>query len=70
MSTYIVECTCGHDLQVEAPVRESAVQQMKKMMDEKGIEDHYAKYHLGERIPPVEEVHAHIEHDIKEAVTV
>lgn len=70
MSTYVVECTCGHDLKVEAPLRVSAIQQMKELMGKEGIEDHYAQYHPGEKVPSVAEVHAHIEHDIKEVATV
>jgi hypothetical protein len=64
--TYIVECTCGHDIKVEAGDQASAVEQMKEMMDESGIEAHFKKYHPGEPVPAVEEIHAHIETDVME----
>ena len=65
-STYVVECTCGHNVEVGAPDRESAIREMKKMMDESGVKEHFQKLHRGEPMPSVAEVHAHIENDIKE----
>jgi len=70
MSTYVVECSCGHDLKVEAPLKISAIQQMKEMMDAKGIRDHYAQYHPGEEVPSVVAVHEQIEQSVHEVATV
>ncbi len=62
----MVECTCGHDIKVEAGDQETAVEEMKRMMDEKGIAGHFKKFHAGEPVPSVDEIHAHIETDILE----
>lgn len=70
MTTYIVECSCGHDLSVDADSRGAAIAELKEQMNEGGIKDHYDMYHQGEKVPSVQEVHAHIEADIKEAATV
>lgn len=69
MNMYTIECTCGHDLKVQAEDREEAVAKAKGIMNEGGIADHYEEYHKGEPVPSVDEVHAHIAQDITEAVT-
>ena len=68
LNTYTVSCSCGHDIKVNAPDMETAIRQMKMMMDGEGIEDHFDTYHKGQDIPTVDEVHAHIEQDIEEMV--
>jgi len=68
MNTYIVDCSCGHDLKVQAEDREEAVAKAKNIMDESSIADHYEEYHKGEPVPATDEMHAHIVQDITEAV--
>ncbi|MDO8552608.1 MAG: hypothetical protein Q7S01_03725 [bacterium] len=68
MTSYVVECTCGHDLKVNASGRDDAVEKAKRMMDKDGIMQHYKKHHPGETVPSVAEIHAHIEQDIRETV--
>lgn len=65
---YVVECTCGHDVTVDAEDRAEAVAKAKKLMDKDGIESHFKRYHPGETIPSVAEMHAHIEQDLHEAL--
>lgn len=64
MTRYVLECTCGHDVKVNAKDRDDAVRQMKAMMDKKGMEEHFRKYHRGETMPSMSDVHARIESDI------
>lgn len=64
--SYVFECTCGHDITVDAEDRTEAVAKAKKMMDKDGIEQHYKRYHAGEQVPSVAEMHAQIENDLHE----
>lgn len=70
MNTYAVECSCGHDMKVQASDMDEAIARLTSMMDSDGVRDHFARYHKGEPVPGVDEVHAHIANDIMEAVEV
>ena len=53
-------------MKVNAADREDAIKKMKGMMDERGIKEHFQKYHRDEEMPSLSDVHAQIERDIKE----
>lgn len=70
MTTYVVECSCGHDFKVQAGDKEEAITRLTGMMDSDAIREHFTSYHQGEPMPGIDEVHAHIANDITEAVEV
>ncbi len=62
MANYSMTCTCGDEMSIESSSREAAVAQFKAMMDEKGIEQHFAEHHKpGEQRPTVEQTHAMVD---------
>ena len=67
MSTYSFTCTCGDVMSVEAENREEALVKMKEMMNEEALETHMAEKHAGDPVPTVEQSHAMIEQNLKEA---
>lgn len=44
-------CTCGQTMTVEAASKEEAVAQLKKMMDQAGIDAHWADKHQNDKSP-------------------
>jgi hypothetical protein len=62
MANFSMTCTCGDTLTVDAPDRDTAVNQLKGMMDQDGIDRHIRERHNpSDPKPTVEQVHAMIE---------
>jgi hypothetical protein len=64
---YIMTCSCGDVMKVEAGTRVEAVKNLKAMMNEKSVAEHMKQKHPGEQIPAIQQVHAMIEQDLKTA---
>lgn len=62
MAHYSMTCTCGYETSIESTSRDEAIAQLKSMMDEPGIEQHFAEHHKpGEQRPTVQQAHAMID---------
>ena len=48
---FSVTCTCGHVMSVDANTKEEAVRKLNQMMDQKGLDDHWAKNHASDSMP-------------------
>ena len=57
MAAFHMQCSCGHDIKVEAKSRTDAVSKIKGLLDEKAIEEHLKTRHKGEPAPSVAQVH-------------
>ena len=66
MNTYGIRCKCGHVFKAAARNRAGAVEHLKRIMDRSGVVVHYRKFHRGEIMPSVDEVHAHMDVDVEE----
>lgn len=66
--TYSMQCTCGHVMSVDAVSRDEAVAQLKGMMTQQAMEQHFAEKHPGEPVPPLEQTHMMIEQKTQEGV--
>lgn len=71
MKKYSFKCTCGHVVTVDANTREEAVEKMKAMMDQNGVDQHWAQNHQNDTMPKptVEQTHMMIEQNLVEAET-
>lgn len=63
-------CSCGQTMTVDAATREEAVNKMKMMMDQKGVDDHWMQFHQKDANPkpPMEEVHTMIDKTLQEVM--
>lgn len=68
MKKYSVTCTCGHDMTVESATKEEAAEMLKKMMDQNGVDGHWADKHANDTSPKptVEQCWAMIDQTIHE----
>ena len=67
MKNYLMTCTCGDVMNVEADSREDAVMKMKDMMNAEMVEQHMAEKHPGDPVPSQQEIHAMIEQGLQVA---
>lgn len=59
---YAMTCSCGDEVAVEAASRDEAVGMIKGIMNQAGIDQHFAQRHAAtEAKPSVEQTHAMIE---------
>jgi hypothetical protein len=62
MANFSMTCTCGDTLTIDASSREDAVNQLKDMMDQAGVDRHMQERHSpADPKPSVEQVHSMIE---------
>lgn len=69
MKKYSMTCSCGQVMSVEGNTREDAVVKMKQMMDQVGLDTHWAQFHKGKpdsEKPTVEQSHAMIDQMLQE----
>lgn len=64
---YQMTCTCGQVMAVDADSRDAAVAQLKEMMTEEAIAQHFAEKHVGEQPLTLEQSNAGIEQNVVEA---
>jgi hypothetical protein len=57
MAAFHMQCSCGHDIRVDAKNRTDAVSKIQSMMDKKAIDEHMKAKHQGEPVPSVAQVH-------------
>jgi hypothetical protein len=64
MEKFKMTCSCGDTMEVEASDRDSAVAQLKAMMNEDSIKAHMDEKHPGQPLISVADCHAQIERDV------
>jgi len=57
MSAFHMQCSCGHDIKVDAKNRTEAVSKIQSIMNKSAIEAHIKEKHKGEPMPTVAQVH-------------
>jgi len=67
MNKYSMTCSCGHEYSVDAENKEGAVEQLKEMMPDDKIAEHFAEKHPGDPVPTREQADGMIEQMTKEA---
>jgi len=72
MKKFSMTCTCGHEMSVDAATKEEAVAKLQQMMDQKGIDAHWAENHKEDTAPKpgIEQVHAMVAEKVHEVVEV
>ena len=63
---YVMTCSCGDKVRVEARNREQATARIKAIMDEDTIALHMEERHQGEEVPEVSMVHDIIDETTEE----
>ena len=64
-----MKCTCGHVMSVDADSKEDAISQMKELMTEDALNDHFKKYHKeDEQKPTLDQSHMMIEQQVVEGI--
>ncbi len=67
MKTFVMTCTCGHKMKVQADDRAAAVAMMKAQMTQQALEDHIKQLHKPEEaMPTLEQAHMMIEQTLQE----
>ncbi len=64
--TYVMICSCGDKVRVEARNREQATARIKAIMDQDTIALHMEEHHQGEEVPDVSMVHHIIDETTEE----
>ena len=70
MKKFAVTCTCGHDMTVDANDMDEAKMKMKEMMNQEGVDAHWADKHAEDKgsKPILEQVHMQIDQMLVESV--
>lgn len=67
MNKYSMKCSCSEVMNADAATKEEAVAEIQGMMTQDAIDKHMAEKHAGQAVPPIAEVHAMIEQQVKAA---
>jgi len=67
MAQYSMTCSCGHEYSVDAESKDQAIDQLKGMMPDDKIAEHFAEKHPGDPVPTREQADGMIEQMTKEA---
>ena len=59
MKKYAMTCSCGQTMTVEGMNRDEAALKLKAMMDQKGVDDHWMKFHADDKNPKLTVMQAH-----------
>ena len=65
---YAFTCTCGHKVAVDADGREAAVEQIKGMMTQDFVTQHFSEKHAGQPTPTLEQALAGVDQAVHEVV--
>lgn len=64
---FSMTCSCGDTMTMDAANRDEAVAKFKAMMTEEMAAKHFADKHPGQTAPPIAQIHAMIDQQVKEA---
>ena len=64
---FSMTCNCGDTMTMDAANIEEAKKKFKEMMTEEMIAKHFADKHAGQTVPPLAQVHAMIDKEVKAA---
>lgn len=66
MKKYMMKCSCGDVMNMDAMTIEEAIEKFKAMMTADMVAKHFADKHAGQPIPPQDQVMMMIEQTTKE----
>ena len=64
---YMMKCSCGDEMTVDAMDKNEAVEKLKIMMNKEAVEKHFQDKHKGQQAPPLEQVHMMIAQQVMPA---
>lgn len=66
MKKYMMKCSCGDEMNMDAMTIEEAIGKFKAMMTVEMVAKHFADKHAGDVVPPQDQVMKMIEETTKE----
>jgi hypothetical protein len=65
MPNYVMNCSCGDEMKIDAADRDEAVAKLQSAMTEPAIQAHMEEKHPGEEVPTVEQIHDQIAEELE-----